>query len=54
VAACLLAHSFDGQVPELEVMQRWCSKREYLEPWLEEAERIRELVNAQRGGKVRP
>lgn len=54
VAACLLSHTFDGQWDEFEVMQRFCSKREYLEPWIEEAVSIERLVMAQRSGKARP
>ena len=55
VAACLLAHTFDGQFgDELEVMRRFCGKREFLDPWMQEAADIRRLVMAQRAGKVRP
>lgn len=55
VAACLLAHTYDGQFgDEFEVMRRFCGKREYLDPWLQEAEDIKRLVMAQRAGKVRP
>jgi hypothetical protein len=53
-AACMLAHTFDGQWDELEVMRRFCSKREFLDPWIEEAASIKRLVMAQREGKARP
>jgi hypothetical protein len=48
--ACVTAHAFDGQWDELEVMRRFCQGEE-LKWWAAEADRIREHVVEQRGGK---
>lgn len=49
--ACVTAHVWDGQLPdEAEVVKRFCQGDE-LRWWAEEADRIKEHVMAQRGGK---
>lgn len=47
--ACLTAHAFDGQIPEVEALTRFCQGDE-LKWWAAEADRIREHVIEQRGG----
>jgi hypothetical protein len=54
MAACALAHGFDGKVSETDAVKRWCSKLEYAKPWEELARQAAALVEAQRAGKVRP
>lgn len=54
MAACALAHGFDGKVPEAEAVTRWCAKAEFAKPWEELARQAAALVDAQRSGKVRP
>jgi hypothetical protein len=54
MAACALAHGFDGQIPEAEAVTRWCSKAAFAEPWAELAEQAKAIVDAQRAGKPRP
>jgi hypothetical protein len=54
MAACALAHGFDGQIPEAEAVTRWCSKATFAEPWAELAMQAKAIVDAQRAGKPRP
>jgi hypothetical protein len=54
MAACALAHGFDGQIPEAEAVTRWCSKAAFAEPWAELAMQAKAIVDAQRAGKPRP
>ena len=53
-AVCVLAHSYDGKVPQADVVAKVCAKREYAEAWLEIAIEAEALVKAQRAGKARP
>lgn len=53
-AVCVLAHSYDGKVPQAAVVTNVCSKREFAEAWAEIAVEAEALVRAQRDGKARP